>query len=401
MSKRILLAEESETIRKIAEQLLRQNGFEVLSMNSGQKALEVLNFTSPDLILLASDMKFKGDTTLFDKLQSDPKTAQFSVLLLANENETDLPLPPEAIITKPFNPKDFIERINLFSGKSSTPPSNSQNPLASTEVEDEFLDAALGLDQIDVTGSEVLNQSVSVKVNKIPSVEKMIGFEHKKENTDQVSDSGKVESLMLSEDVTDIKHANQFKPVTPDEITGTGKLEILDDQFGIASTNLDEETEEDVDHDYNWFLDELSSDAPEKAQSAPKKASNDSQSLKFEDTSEFIDPITPVQNKSESEKSKSVDKFIDEFKKEVEKFGSDETESLTINESGQKLSESGSVLHWTDSVEKITPQQIDLFKKEFVKELADKLAILIAEKIDSDKLLHLLKQEIINKSKKL
>ena len=126
MPKRILLAEESETIRKIAESILRQNGFEVLSMNSGIKAFEVLSFTSPDLILLATDMKFKGETSLFDKLQSDSKTSQLPILLLANEEENDLPLPPEAIIKKPFNPKEFIEKVNLFSGQSAPA---SVNPL--------------------------------------------------------------------------------------------------------------------------------------------------------------------------------------------------------------------------------------------------------------------------------
>ncbi len=399
MPKRILLAEESETIRKIAESLLRQNGFEVLSMSTGTKALEVLNFTSPDLILLAADMKFKGETSLFDKLQSDAKTAQLSVILLANENETDLPLPPEAVIQKPFNPKEFIEKVNLFSGQSA----NVQpNPLASSDIEDEFLDAALGLDQIDVTDSEILNNTTANKIQKKQTAENMLGYEHKEDSTDVTNNSRKVESLMITDDVTNIKHSHQSQPAPPQEITGTGKLEILDDQFGIVNADLGNDSDENADHDYNWFLDELANDNNDKAQHQQKqvKSQKDSQSLHFEETSSFVDPVTPAQVKKKTAQPTSVDKFIDEFKKEVEKFGSDEPESITLEEPKKSLSESGSVLQWTDSLEKITPQHIELFKKEFVQELAEKFAVKIADKIDAEKLLHLLKQEIINKSKK-
>ena len=268
MPKRILLAEESETIRKIAESLLRQNGFEVLSMSTGTKALEVLNFTSPDLILLAADMKFKGETSLFDKLQSDAKTAQLSVILLANENETDLPLPPEAVIQKPFNPKEFIEKVNLFSGQSA----NVQpNPLASSDIEDEFLDAALGLDQIDVTDSEILNNTTANKIQKKQTAENMLGYEHKEDSTDVTNNSRKVESLMITDDVTNIKHSHQSQPAPPQEITGTGKLEILDDQFGIVNADLGNDSDENADHDYNWFLDELANDNNDKAQHQQKQ----------------------------------------------------------------------------------------------------------------------------------
>ncbi len=396
MPKRILLAEESETIRKIAESLLRQNGFEVLSMDSGKKALEVLKFTSPDLILLATDMKFKGATTLFEKLHSDTKTSKLAMILLANEDENDLPLPPEAVIVKPFDPKEFIEKVNLFSGQSKTVPSN---PLAVSDVEDEFLDAALGLDSIDVTDSEVLDETITGKVKKKQNSDEMIGYGYQKDITDIPADSGKVESLMISEDVTDIKHT---KPKAPKQVTETGKLDILDDQFGIASHNLEREPDENADHDYNWFLNELATDNSDKPQDAShqKGALKESQKLSFEETSSFVDPVTPALVQKKESKSTSVDKFIDEFKKEVEKFGSDEPESIVIKEAEQKLTESGSVMQWTDSVDKITPQQVELFKKEFVSELAEKIATKISDKIDAQKLLQLLKQEIINKAKK-
>jgi len=394
MPKRILLAEESETIRKIAESLLRQNGFEVLSMTTGAKALEVLQFTAPDLILVAFDMNFKGDTSLFDKLRSDSKTALIPLILLANEEEQNLPLPNDLVIRKPFDPKEFIKKVNLLMGQNQ---SAAANPFSTSVVEDDFLDAALGLDQIDVTDTEVLGNATTGKIKVSQNSDNMIGFEHKQDITNNSSDSKKIESLMITDDdVTNIKHSHKAKPAPPIEMSGTGKLEILDDQFGVGSQDVDPLANEDADHDYNWFLDELTNDNNENAQQAKSENLNDSDALSFEETSSFVDPVTPAKP---VEQASSVDKFIDEFKKEVEKFGSDEPESITIKETKQKLSESGSILQWTDSVEKVSPQQIKLFKKEFVEQLAEKLATKIADKIDANKLLQLINQEISKKTK--
>ena len=41
MRKRVLLAEQSDAIRGVAETVLRQNGFEVIPITTAEKALEV------------------------------------------------------------------------------------------------------------------------------------------------------------------------------------------------------------------------------------------------------------------------------------------------------------------------------------------------------------------------
>ena len=52
-------------------------------------------------------------------------------------------------------------------------------------------------------------------------------------------------------------------------------------------------------------------------------------------------------------------------------------------------------LGWQDTLEKMTPEQMGTFTREFASQLADKLAKIIAAKIDEEKLLNLLKREII------
>ncbi|MCK4460807.1 MAG: hypothetical protein KAW46_03330, partial [candidate division Zixibacteria bacterium] len=86
------------------------------------------------------------------------------------------------------------------------------------------------------------------------------------------------------------------------------------------------------------------------------------------------------------------EKFIDEFKKEVEKIHDSEPESILVEANQQ----STDVDHnWEDSLEKITPDQIELFTKEFVTVLSERIAAQVAAKIDEEKLLALLKSEIM------
>ena len=67
MSKKILLAESSQVTRSIAEKILRQSGFEVISVNSAEKALEVIELTRPDLIIAGGELTSSGNKTLYDK----------------------------------------------------------------------------------------------------------------------------------------------------------------------------------------------------------------------------------------------------------------------------------------------------------------------------------------------
>ena len=57
-------------------------------------------------------------------------------------------------------------------------------------------------------------------------------------------------------------------------------------------------------------------------------------------------------------------------------------------------------LTWEESLEKTDSAQIDLFAREFARELGRKVAEIIAAKIDPEKLLRLIKAEIIEKQKK-
>ncbi|HWR82677.1 MAG TPA: response regulator, partial [Candidatus Deferrimicrobium sp.] len=100
MRKRVLLAEQSDATRSVAESLLRQNGFEVISVAAAENALEVLKFTRPDLIILGGDMTTPDRKPLYERIRNDSKTSAIA-LLLFDTAASDLPFPPEVIIPRP------------------------------------------------------------------------------------------------------------------------------------------------------------------------------------------------------------------------------------------------------------------------------------------------------------
>ncbi len=404
MRKRILLAEESDTIRGVAESVLRQNGFEVIAVTSGLKALEVLNFTRPDLLIAGSDLTGPGNKPLYEIIQADPRIASLPLLILCNENEAGLPFPEEVLLPRPFDPKDFIVKVNTFSGGATPLPHSRQaarNPIGEASIDDALLDAALGIDDINVTDSEVMDRTnMGLKVPKKHHADQMIGYEHVEDETDTGSDSGRVESLMIHEDNTDIKHQPAPQKQKPG-LSGSSKLEILSDQYGLEKSVAGGPEPEGKVHDYDWFVNEMQSDGKAKASGTAKvkTSSQSDSSLSFTNTSSMVDPITPGPKQSHPAHPKAeaagpaVDKFIDEFKKEIEKIHSSEPESITLNAEPSAKSEAER-MEWEDTLEQLTPEKVELFAQRFIAELAERLAEKISAKIDSEKLLALLKTEM-------
>lgn len=400
MNKKILLVEESDTTRGVAETILRQNGYEVISVSSPDKALEVIQFTKPNIIILGADLKASGNTLLLDRFNSDHKTASIPKLLMADPLQAQN-IPENLFVSLPLDPKLFLEKINRVSSVEANTANNS-NPLSSVDLEDEFLDEALGLDRIEVTDSEVMDKTSQVKLPNYKNKEKIIGMDIDADTAITGSDSGKVESIMITEDSTDIVN----KPIKKVEQKNlTGKLDILSDQFGLENQKAIQPDTASLDHDYEWFVNEMKNDV-DGVNPNDNKINNRSQGFKVEDASSFVDPITPdpVNKPSNitkpSDSGDNVDKFIEEFKQEVEKIHTETPDSIVINEDVVVKTQDPSKMSWDEKLENLTPDQLGLFTAQFSKDLAEKIADKIINKIDEDKLLALIKSEIIAHTKK-
>lgn len=387
-------------MRTVAETILRQNGYEVMAVPSADQAEEIVELTRPDLVVLAADIKTSNQRLYYEKLQADPRTSKTPFLLFEPQDKSPLDFPDEVVIPRPFEPRDFLNRVSVFVGKGgSTSKSGGGTPLGDAAVNDDFLDAALGLsdsqDGLQVTDSEIMDKTTKVGIlQKAKSEEKMIGLGEDANSGDDFSDSKRVESLVIDEDASQISHKSPKPKQKTQE--GSGSLEILNDQYGLTEPGaLSSEPVDDA-HDYDWFVNSI---AQEDA-APPSEATNvpDSDELTFTDPAATVDPVTPgpasVGEKPGKAPASGVEKFIDEFKKEIEQLRSAEQDDLAVSAASKAAPRQEPGMTWEETLEKVGPQEVNRFAVEFARELGRAVAEKIIAKIDRDKLLALIKAEL-------
>ncbi len=404
MPKRVLIAENSAVIRGVAETLLRQNGYEVLSVGTYEKALEVLSFTRPDLLVIGGDLANNSGQKLYEHIQRDGKTASVPMLLFRNPEDMSLPFPDEVLVSRPFESRDFIEKVQIFCGQTNQAPTRETvNPLNVGSLDDEFLDAALGLDRIDVTHSEIMSKTSGMKQQKQQptNTETFLGMGHQEQ--DQMNRSSKVESLMIKADATSISSHNAAGG-TGKPTGGTSKIEIVDDQYGMVDPQAFHPQQKQENHDYNWFINEMKNESnPQSAKAASSSGpSFGSASGPIKTTTVPVTPAIKTSAPIAGGKGRTVgvEKFIDEFKREIERFRSDESDPVPDPSQAPGQKQSGSSIVWEETVERLNADAVGLFTKQLANDLAEKLAQKIVSKIDPDKLLVLIKNELMEQAKK-
>jgi two-component system chemotaxis response regulator CheY len=89
--KKVLVVDDSETIRLEVGRALRQAGFSVLEAGDGAEGLAVAT-QHPDLALLILDvnMPVMNGLDMLERLRESPRTAHIPVLLLTTEAESGL-----------------------------------------------------------------------------------------------------------------------------------------------------------------------------------------------------------------------------------------------------------------------------------------------------------------------
>lgn len=84
MKKIILLVEDEPLLRNLLKQRLEKEGFEVLAVENGQEALEMLKGKEMDLILLDIILPKVSGFELMEKLREDPQYQKTPVIVISN-----------------------------------------------------------------------------------------------------------------------------------------------------------------------------------------------------------------------------------------------------------------------------------------------------------------------------
>src|SRR5579864_5502179 len=112
--RRILLVEDSSTMRRMIGALLEEEGFEVTAAVDGKDALEKVRQSQPELILTDFEMPVLDGAGLFRTLKEDPNLRGIPVLMLTSLGDTEnrvsgLDAGADDYIQKPQSPGERAE----------------------------------------------------------------------------------------------------------------------------------------------------------------------------------------------------------------------------------------------------------------------------------------------------
>ena len=114
---RILLADDSPHAQRMGERILREEGFEVVSLTDGDVALLRLADVDPDLILADVFLPGKSGLELCRHVKNDPTQRHIRVVLTAGllepfDEEEAVLAGCDAILKKPFEASKVMETIH-------------------------------------------------------------------------------------------------------------------------------------------------------------------------------------------------------------------------------------------------------------------------------------------------
>lgn len=117
----ILVAEDERDIRELIAFTLKYHGFEVITADNGEQALQLATETQPDLLLLDVRMPRLTGYEVCQQVKQQESTRDIPVVFLsAKGQEAEIIQGRQAgavdYILKPFSPQELAERLKAVLG---------------------------------------------------------------------------------------------------------------------------------------------------------------------------------------------------------------------------------------------------------------------------------------------
>jgi CheY-like chemotaxis protein len=127
MPKNILLADDSLTIQKVVELTLAGTDYDLTCVSNGQKALESLQHTRPDLILADVVMPGKNGYEVCEAVKSNHATARIPVVLLSGtfepfDRDRADRIGADRVVSKPFDAQQLLNEIETLLTRTASAP---------------------------------------------------------------------------------------------------------------------------------------------------------------------------------------------------------------------------------------------------------------------------------------
>ena len=117
---KIMVVDDEESLRELSVAIFSQEGFEVITADSGQNCLEKLQTVKPDLILMDMMMPGMSGRETTEKIRENPDTKELKVafLTVARFSETGkstlAKLKVLDYITKPFDNDNLVVKVKAL-----------------------------------------------------------------------------------------------------------------------------------------------------------------------------------------------------------------------------------------------------------------------------------------------
>ena len=120
---KILLADDNATIRMLVSEILTDAGFDVVSAEDGQDALDKIYKENPDLLILDYEMPYKNGFEVVQDVRSHTGYLQTPIIIFTavTDKETKmkgLGLDIDEYLTKPADADEIVARVKLLLKRS-------------------------------------------------------------------------------------------------------------------------------------------------------------------------------------------------------------------------------------------------------------------------------------------
>jgi CheY-like chemotaxis protein len=134
MSSKILLADNSPTVRNVTLSLLKKHGYEVISAQDGVEALKKAKADHPDIIFLEDRMAILDGEQVLRELKQDQSLKSIPVVMILSQNEPQRKeqlkqLGSDFFISKPVNPAQILDSAEIFLSKQKASIPKAEKPI--------------------------------------------------------------------------------------------------------------------------------------------------------------------------------------------------------------------------------------------------------------------------------
>jgi len=171
MPKKLLLAEDSLTIRKVFELALSRSDIAITAVDNGEDAVRLAGEISPDLVIADLTLPGKNGFAVAAELRAMEKTEKIPVLLLSG---TLVPLDEarikasgaRGVLFKPFESRELLENIERIL-REETPAPEPWKPKEAPAV-DERWDFSDVLDEVEAEAGETATPAQAGREGLLP-----------------------------------------------------------------------------------------------------------------------------------------------------------------------------------------------------------------------------------------